>query len=70
VDVLLADRAHGNAPAVTVLDGRSENLCTQKDILAVMPKRAVPKVGEVRFALIKQIVNRQIILWLAAEQLH
>src|SRR5262245_64413446 len=66
--MLLADGAHGNGFPFTVLDGRSKNGRAQKNPLAVMPKRAVPKIGEMGLALVKPIMDRQIVLRFAAKQ--
>src|SRR5215471_16771441 len=66
--VLLANGAHGNGLAVTVLYGRSKNGGAQKNPLAVMAKRAVPKIGEMGLAFIKPIVDCQIVLRLAAKE--
>jgi hypothetical protein len=66
--VLLANGSHRNMFAVTVRYRRSENGRTQEDTFAVMPECSVSKIGEVRFALIKPIMDRKVVFGLAAKQ--
>jgi len=68
--VLLANRSHGNVLAVAVLDRRSKNGGAQEDALAVMPQRAVAEIGEVRLALVKPVMDCEVVLRFAAEQLR
>jgi hypothetical protein len=66
--MLLADGSHGNVLAVAIPYGRSKNGSTQENAFAMMPKRAMSEIAEMCLALIKPIMERKVIFWLAAKQ--
>jgi len=68
--MLFADRAHGNALAVAVLDRRAKNGLTEKDTFAVVPKRPMTKIGQMRFAFVEPVMDREIIFRPSPEQLR
>jgi hypothetical protein len=66
--VLLANGSHRNMFAITVRYRRSKNGRAQEDTFAVMPECSVSKIGEVRLALIKPIMDRKVVFGFAAKQ--
>lgn len=66
-DMLLTYVSGGYYRSVAVGEGHTELLLTGKDALGVVPKDAVSGVCEVSFALIKPVVDLNVILGLTAE---
>jgi hypothetical protein len=67
-DVLFADGAYRHLLPVTVGDCRAENSCTQEDAFAVMAECPVAEIGNVCLALVKPVMNFQIVFRHTAEK--
>ena len=65
-NVLLADEADRNSPAVSIDDRRPEQGFQHEDALGMVPERAVPGVCEDGLGLVEPLVQRQIVVGLAA----
>ena len=66
--MLFANRANRHALPFRILDSGSENRLAQEDSFAVMSKRAVSQIGDMRLALVEPIVDREIVFRFTAEQ--
>jgi hypothetical protein len=64
--VLLADPAHGHNAPVRVGDRDAEYFLGPENALGVVPQRPVPEVGQERLGSVELVVNRQVVLDLAA----
>ncbi len=65
--MLFSDVAHWHLLAFAVGDGDTEDALTQENSFGVVPKTAVSEIRNESFRLIKPVVDRQIVLGLAAK---
>ena len=65
--MLFPDVTHRNLLAFTVSDCDTEDALTQEDSFGMVPKTAVPEIRDEGFRLIKPVVDRQVVLGLAAK---
>ena len=59
--VLLADGSDRNGLAEAICERRSKDRLTQKNAFAMVSKRAMAHIGNVRLALVEPIMDRQVV---------
>jgi hypothetical protein len=70
LDVLLANPAHRDDPARTVRQCGAKDPLGEKDAFRVMAQGPMANIRQTHLALIEELMNRQVVLWLASPAFH